>query len=72
MASAEIDALALKSWEEAFAQPIPNVRRIEQQLRRHADENREKLRTLVGYVLSSSYPIKEVFDITCQSCNEYV
>jgi hypothetical protein len=50
MASAEIDALTLSNWEDAFSHPIPTIRKAEQQLRRHADENREKLRTLVGYV----------------------
>ena len=55
MATTEIDPLTLKSWDEAFAQPIPAVRKLEIQLRRHADENREKLRTLVGCVLSSPH-----------------
>jgi hypothetical protein len=50
MAGEILDPLALKGWEDAFSHPIPTVRKLEQQLRRHADENREKLRTLVGYV----------------------
>ncbi|KAF1989154.1 hypothetical protein K402DRAFT_327367 [Aulographum hederae CBS 113979] len=37
-----------KSWEDAFQYPVPAVRKLEQQLRGHASENREKLRTLVG------------------------
>jgi hypothetical protein len=36
------------SWEDAFRYPIPVVRKLEQQLRANADENREKLRSLVG------------------------
>jgi hypothetical protein len=50
MAGNQIDPLELSSWEDAFAQPIPTVRKLEQQLRRHAEDNREQLRTLVGYV----------------------
>lgn len=46
------DPLGFKSWEDAFHFPIPVVRKLEQQLRNHAEENREKLRTLVGYVNS--------------------
>lgn len=37
-----------KSWEDAFQYPLPAVRKLEQQLRSHAAENREKLRSLVG------------------------
>jgi hypothetical protein len=43
-----LDPRSLKDWSEAFQQPIPNVRIIEQRVRRHADENRQKLRSLVG------------------------
>ncbi|KAK2853228.1 hypothetical protein FQN49_005274, partial [Arthroderma sp. PD_2] len=42
------DAIALNSWEEAFQYPIPTVRRAEQELRRDAESNRDKLRSLVG------------------------
>jgi hypothetical protein len=51
--ASEIDALALETWEEAFTHPLPIIRKFEQQLRQHADTNREKLRTLVGYASSS-------------------
>lgn len=54
MSNKDVDALALESWEDAFAHPIPIVRRLEVQLRRHADENKEKLRTLVGYIALSA------------------
>ena len=42
------DPQTLKSWEEAFQYPVITTRRIEQQLRRDAATNKEKLRTLVG------------------------
>lgn len=50
MTSEAPDPRAFKSWEDAFQYPIPVVRKLEQQLRNNADENREKLRSLVGYV----------------------
>ena len=43
------DPRAFKTWEDAFQYPIPVVRKLEQQLRNNADDNREKLRSLVGY-----------------------
>lgn len=42
------DPRTFKSWEDAFQYPVPVVRKLEQQLRSSADENREKLRSLVG------------------------
>lgn len=42
------DPRSFKSWEDAFQYPIPVVRKLEQQLRNHATENRDKLRNLVG------------------------
>ncbi|KAF2443592.1 hypothetical protein P171DRAFT_389930 [Karstenula rhodostoma CBS 690.94] len=42
------DPRTFTSWEDAFQYPIPVVRKLEQQLRSNADENREKLRSLVG------------------------
>ncbi|EFQ97251.1 hypothetical protein MGYG_08887 [Nannizzia gypsea CBS 118893] len=42
------DAITLNSWEDAFKYPIPTVRRMEQELRRDAEGNRDKLRSLVG------------------------
>jgi hypothetical protein len=42
------DPRAFQSWEDAFQYPIPTVRKLEQQLRANADDNREKLRSLVG------------------------
>ncbi|KAH0265156.1 hypothetical protein KCU91_g11606, partial [Aureobasidium melanogenum] len=38
----------LKSWEDAFQYPVPVVRRLEQQLRSNINENKDKLRSLVG------------------------
>ncbi|KAF2826302.1 hypothetical protein CC86DRAFT_467051 [Ophiobolus disseminans] len=42
------DPRTFQSWEDAFQYPIPVVQRLERQLRNNADENREKLRSLVG------------------------
>ncbi|TID19980.1 hypothetical protein E2P81_ATG07280 [Venturia nashicola] len=42
------DPLTFKSWEDAFQYPIPQVRKLEQQLRSHGEDNRHKLRNLVG------------------------
>ena len=48
MAAEAPDPRTFKSWEDAFQYHIPVVRKLEQQLRSNADENREKLRSLVG------------------------
>jgi hypothetical protein len=48
MATEALDPRTFQSWEDAFQHPIPVVRKLEQQLRNNADENREKLRSLVG------------------------
>jgi hypothetical protein len=50
MAAEAPDPRTFQSWEDAFQFPIPVVRKLEQQLRNNADENREKLRSLVGYI----------------------
>lgn len=42
------DPKTLQSWEDAFQYPLPVVRKLEQQLRKNIDENRQKLRSLVG------------------------
>jgi hypothetical protein len=51
----ENTAMGLKNWEDAFAQPIPNVRIIEKRLRLEIGGNRERLRGLVGYVCLLSF-----------------
>jgi len=51
MAANALDPRTFESWEDAFQYPIPAVRKFEQQLRQHAEDNRQKLRNLVGYVL---------------------
>ncbi|KAH7125548.1 hypothetical protein B0J11DRAFT_487253 [Dendryphion nanum] len=48
MTSEAPDPRTFKTWEDAFQYPIPVVRKLEQQLRSNAGENREKLRSLVG------------------------
>src|ERR1700753_3012742 len=42
------DPRSLNSWEDAFQHPPPVARKLEQQLRKSIDENRQKLRSLVG------------------------
>ena len=48
------DPKTFKSWEDAFQYPVTTVRGLEKQLRSELDTNREKLRTLVGYVSSAT------------------
>jgi conserved oligomeric Golgi complex subunit 1 len=48
MASNAIDPQTFKSWTDAFQHPIPNTRKFEQILRNRAEQNRQKLRTIVG------------------------
>lgn len=55
MATETPDTRDLKSWQEAFQYPIPTVRKVEQELRRDIASNKEKLRSLVGYVFMISY-----------------
>ncbi|KAF2199439.1 hypothetical protein GQ43DRAFT_473619 [Delitschia confertaspora ATCC 74209] len=48
MASEAPDPRTFSSWEDAFKYPVPVVRKLENQLRSNATDNREKLRSLVG------------------------
>lgn len=48
MVSEAPDPRTFQSWEDAFIYPVPVMRKFEQQLRSNANENREKLRSLVG------------------------
>ncbi|KAJ8118798.1 hypothetical protein OPT61_g275 [Boeremia exigua] len=48
MATEVPDPRTFQSWEDAFQYPIPTVRKLEQNLRTTAADNREKLRSLVG------------------------
>ena len=48
MAAEAPDPRTFKTWEDAFQFPVPVVRKLEHQLRSNANENREKLRSLVG------------------------
>ncbi|USW49523.1 Putative oligomeric Golgi complex subunit 1 protein [Septoria linicola] len=48
MTSQPPDPKTLDTWEDAFQYPLPVVRKLEQQLRRNIDDNRQKLRSLVG------------------------
>lgn len=48
MAGQPPDPRTLNSWEDAFQHPLPVVRKLEQQLRKNIDDNRQKLRSLVG------------------------
>jgi hypothetical protein len=62
MAAEPTSAKALQSWEDAFQYPIPVVRKLEKRLRADVEENREKLRTLVGSVEKLS---KHRIDVFC-------
>ena len=44
------DPKTFEAWGNAFQYPVPVVRRMEQQLRTDISSNKERLRTLVGYV----------------------
>jgi len=48
MASEAPDPRTFRKWEDAFAYPVPAIRRMEQQLRSDISTNRERLRSLVG------------------------
>jgi hypothetical protein len=48
MASLPPTPSTLRNWEEAFAHPLPVVRKLETQLRTTISDNQNKLRSLVG------------------------
>src|ERR1700761_8470135 len=48
MAADSIDPKSFKGWDEAFQYPVVSIRKFEQTLRNHAEDNRRKLRTIVG------------------------
>lgn len=48
MANQAPSARDLKSWEDAFQYPLPVIRKLEQQLRSGVNDNRDKVRALVG------------------------
>ncbi|KAK3068358.1 mannose-ethanolamine phosphotransferase gpi13 [Teratosphaeriaceae sp. CCFEE 6253] len=48
MAGQPPDPRTFDTWEDAFQYPLPVVRKLEQQLRRQLEDNRQKLRALVG------------------------
>jgi hypothetical protein len=48
MASTVVDPKTFESWNEAFQHPVQSTRKFEQALRNHADQNRQKLRNIVG------------------------
>ena len=58
MAAESPDPKAFSSWEDAFKYPVPAVRGMEKQLRRDIDLNKERLRTLVGYVRGTYMQIR--------------
>ena len=51
MTSEAFDIAALKSWQEAFEYPLGTTRQIEHGLRVEIANNKDRLRTLVGYIL---------------------
>lgn len=42
------DPREFKHWEDAFQYPLPVIRKLEQQLRTNINDNRDKVRSLVG------------------------
>lgn len=55
MAAEGSDPKTFGSWEDAFQYPVAHVRGLERQLRNDIGSNKEKLRTLVGYDVESSF-----------------
>jgi hypothetical protein len=51
MATDAPEPQSLKSWQDAFQYPVSTVRRVEQELHRDIESNKEKLRALVGFVV---------------------
>jgi hypothetical protein len=51
MTSEGFDLGGLKSWQEAFEYPLGTTRQIEHGLRAGIASNRDRLRTLVGYII---------------------
>lgn len=51
MTSEAFDLATLKSWQEAFEYPLGTTRQIEHGLRVEIANNKDRLRTLVGYIL---------------------
>ena len=50
MTSEGSDLSSLKSWHSAFEYPLATTRQIEKALRADVSSNKDRLRTLVGYV----------------------
>lgn len=51
MTSEAFDLANLKSWQEAFEYPLGTTRQIETGLRGEIANNKDRLRSLVGYIL---------------------
>ena len=50
MTSEGSDLASLKSWQSAFEYPLATTRQIEKALCADVSSNKDRLRTLVGYV----------------------
>lgn len=48
MATTTPDPKKFASWNDAFSHPVPQTRKFEQALRTQAEQDRQKLRTIVG------------------------
>ena len=48
MANTGPDPKTFESWTDAFQHPIPATRKFQEVLRNNAEQNRQKLRTIVG------------------------
>ena len=69
------DPRLFASWEEAFKYPIASVRGMERQLRNDTETNKERLRTLVGYVAAHRVDLASLqsalADTDCKDSTSY-
>ena len=63
------DPKTFGSWEDAFQYPIAAVRGMERQLRSDIDSNRERLRSVVGYVWQNSNVISSFLSLAVTNAN---
>lgn len=63
MASTGVNAKELRSWQEAFTYPLSTTRQIEKQLRDEVAADKERLRTLVGLVVSFSSSLSHCWSV---------
>jgi conserved oligomeric Golgi complex subunit 1 len=67
MATEPPDPRQFETWEDAFQYPIPAVRKFEAQLRSHGEENKQRLRGLVGYGINETSECCASADALCSA-----